>query len=76
MVGFAGLALSSAMRFAALGEKAVRAATDTETLMVSVERVQAYSNLPTEAPSVIEDRRPDPQWPAKGVIIFSNVKLR
>jgi ABC-type multidrug transport system fused ATPase/permease subunit len=88
--GLAGLSLSSAIRFAGLGEKVVRILTDTESIMISVERVLSFTKLQKEALAIVESNRPTGQffsllsiancvvdiWPSKGEIEFKDVQLR
>lgn len=54
----------------------VRMSSDTETQLVSVERVMQYLQIAIEAPPVISATAPPPDWPQKGAIQFSNIKLR
>ncbi|KAK1262158.1 ABC transporter C family member 9 [Acorus gramineus] len=44
--------------------------------MISVERIQQYSRIVSEAPLVIEECRPPPNWPAFGTICFKNLQVR
>eukprot|EP01116_Phalansterium_solitarium_P010898 TRINITY_DN263_c0_g2_i2.p1 TRINITY_DN263_c0_g2~~TRINITY_DN263_c0_g2_i2.p1 ORF type:complete len:1470 (+),score=645.31 TRINITY_DN263_c0_g2_i2:96-4505(+) len=74
--GFAGLALAYAQQLTGILNWLVRQYTDTETQMVSVERVLQYAELPTEGATVIEDSRPPANWPSEAKIQFRNVKLR
>ena len=39
-----------------------------ENKIISVERIQQYTNIPSEAPLVIPDSRPPKQWPSIGTI--------
>lgn len=41
--------------------------------MISVERILQFSNIPSEAPLVIEDCRPKPEWPTDGTIDLANL---
>jgi len=43
--------------------------------MNSVERVKEYAVLESEAPAIIPDKRPPPNWPAEGRIIFENYSV-
>lgn len=44
--------------------------------MNSVERILHYANeLEQEAPAVIEENRPEKEWPAHGAIEFKNVVM-
>ncbi|KAJ8439179.1 hypothetical protein Cgig2_027105 [Carnegiea gigantea] len=49
---------------------------NVENKMISVERILEYAKIPSEAPLVIEERRPDPQWPSEGSIQFVNLHVR
>ncbi|BBN11589.1 protein MpABCC11 [Marchantia polymorpha subsp. ruderalis] len=47
-----------------------------ENKMVAVERISQYSDLPSEAPLVIEGSQPPPSWPQEGTIMLQDLKLR
>jgi len=44
--------------------------------MNSVERVNYYATLPTEAPAEIEENRPSAGWPSAGCIVYEDVVMR
>jgi ABC-type multidrug transport system fused ATPase/permease subunit len=44
--------------------------------MNSVERVKEYEQLAQEAPEVIPESRPPPNWPSEGKVEFKNYCLR
>lgn len=48
---------------------------NAENKMISVERILQYSNLASEAPLVIEDSRPPPNWPHIGSIRFTDLQV-
>ena len=54
----------------------VRMITDMETQIVSVERIQEYSELPSEAPAHIPETAPRESWPATGDISIENIVMR
>jgi ABC-type multidrug transport system fused ATPase/permease subunit len=54
----------------------VRSATEVETNIVSIERIVEYIDLPSEAPLINQDNRPDEKWPEKGAIVFENYATR
>lgn len=54
----------------------IRYWSDLETRFVSVERLVEYSNLPSEAPEVIELSRPAESWPDNGGVVFSDYSTR
>ncbi|CAM6129988.1 unnamed protein product [Calypogeia fissa] len=51
-------------------------ACQVENKMVAVERIGQYTHIPSEAPLVVEDSRPSPEWPQKGTIVLHDLKLR
>lgn len=54
----------------------VRSATEVETNIVSVERVQEYIELKPEAPLAIPETQPGSDWPQQGALTFKNVSAR
>lgn len=44
--------------------------------MVAVERISQYSDLPSEAPLVIEGSQPPPSWPQEGTIMLQDLKVQ
>ncbi|CAG5119556.1 unnamed protein product, partial [Candidula unifasciata] len=74
--GIVGLSISYAMNVTQTLNWMVRMTCDLETNIVSVERIKEYSETPREAEWVIEDKRPSPEWPEKGVIEFRDYKVR
>ena len=54
----------------------VRMVTDMETQIVSVERIQEYAELPSEAPSHIEETAPQASWPSRGDIVIEDMSMR
>ncbi|KAL2337305.1 hypothetical protein Fmac_011751 [Flemingia macrophylla] len=71
-----GLLLSYTLNITNLLSGVLRQASRAENSLNSVERVDTYINLETEAPSVIETNRPPPGWPTSGSIEFEDVVLR
>ncbi|KAL9226300.1 hypothetical protein vseg_002130 [Gypsophila vaccaria] len=49
---------------------------NVENKMISVERILEFTRLPREAPLVINDSRPKPDWPSRGCIQLENVHIR
>ncbi|GAA5856368.1 hypothetical protein JCM8547_008708 [Rhodosporidiobolus lusitaniae] len=74
--GIVGLMLSYALSTTQTLNWIVRSATEVETNIVSVERVQEYINLPSEAPLEIPDAAPPADWPQTGSIKFDHVQAR
>ncbi|XP_019398025.1 PREDICTED: voltage-dependent T-type calcium channel subunit alpha-1G [Crocodylus porosus] len=74
--GLVGLSVSYALQVTVALNWMVRMASDLESNIVAVERVKEYSETETEAPWIIEDRRPPEDWPAKGEVEFVNYSVR
>ncbi|KAG0554912.1 hypothetical protein KC19_12G129500 [Ceratodon purpureus] len=71
-----GLALSYGLSLNSLLYWAVWLVCQLENKMVSVERIHQFTNIPSEAPLVVPERRPAANWPSKGAIEFHNLQLR
>ncbi|XP_061472003.1 ATP-binding cassette sub-family C member 3 isoform X5 [Rhineura floridana] len=54
----------------------VRMTSDLESNIVAVERVKEYSETKTEAPWIIQDKRPPEDWPTQGEVQFTNYSVR
>jgi len=44
--------------------------------MISVERILQFSNIPSEAPLIIKDCRPEQDWPEEGNVELHNLHIR
>ncbi|KAM3178202.1 hypothetical protein ACTXT7_003008 [Hymenolepis weldensis] len=73
--GLAGLVISYTLNVTQGLSWFVRMASELETNVVSVERIHEYSELAIEAPWIVPDKRPPPQWP-EGGIEFINYSTR
>ncbi|BGP53294.1 hypothetical protein JCM8202v2_000853 [Rhodotorula sphaerocarpa] len=74
--GVVGLMLSYALSTTQTLNWIVRSATEVETNIVSVERVQEYIDLPSEAALEKPDKKPSDEWPQHGSIRFDRVDAR
>ncbi|XP_010629028.1 multidrug resistance-associated protein 4 isoform X1 [Fukomys damarensis] len=72
--GQVGLALSYALTLMGMFQWSVRQSAEVENMMISVERVIEYTDLEKEAPWEYQ-KRPPPDWPHEGVIIFDNMNF-
>ncbi|SCU83099.1 LADA_0C09604g1_1 [Lachancea dasiensis] len=70
--GMVGLLMSCVLQVTDKLMWIVRMSVQLETNVVSVERIVEYCDLPPEAPAIIEDSRPEQNWPAQGAIQFDN----
>ncbi|SCW00940.1 LAFE_0D01508g1_1 [Lachancea fermentati] len=70
--GMIGLLMTYALEVTSSLMWIVRMSVQIETNIVSVERIVEYCDLPPEAPPVIQDRRPEDNWPSQGMIKFDH----
>ncbi|KAK7393348.1 hypothetical protein VNO78_21901 [Psophocarpus tetragonolobus] len=47
-----------------------------ENKIISIERIYQYSQIPSEAPAIVEDSRPPSSWPENGTIQLIDLKVR
>ncbi|WCJ26433.1 ABC transporter C family member 10 [Euphorbia peplus] len=74
--GFIGMGLAYGLSLNMFLVNSVQFQCLLSTLIVSVERLQQYLLIPSEAPEMIEDNRPEPNWPAVGKVEIYNLKVR
>lgn len=74
--GMIGLSVSYSLQITQSLNWIVRMTVEVETNIVSVERILEYSRLKSEAPEVIEDKRPRESWPETGEVKFNNYSTR
>ncbi|XP_049301233.1 uncharacterized protein LOC125774907 [Anopheles funestus] len=75
--GSVGLAITKTISLVGMCQWGMRQSAELENRMVSVERVNEYTNLPSEPPlETAPKHRPQRNWPEFGAIRFTNVDLR
>ncbi|KAJ1953498.1 hypothetical protein EC988_002960, partial [Linderina pennispora] len=74
--GLVGLSVAYALDFTSSLNWSVRSYTEVENSMVQLERAAEYARLPSEAATIVEDRRPTEDWPEQGVVEFCNYSTR
>lgn len=74
--GMIGLSLSYALQITQSLNWIVRMTVEVETNIVSVERIKEYSDIKSEAPTIVEGHRPPLTWPAEGDIKFEHYSTR
>ncbi|KAF5732819.1 Multidrug resistance protein ABC transporter family [Tripterygium wilfordii] len=72
----AGLAVTYGINLNVLQASVIWNICNAENKMISVERILQYSNIPSEAPQLTEERRPQTSWPEVGTICFKNLHIR
>nr|XP_006811390.1 PREDICTED: multidrug resistance-associated protein 4-like [Saccoglossus kowalevskii] len=70
--GFVGLSLAYSLNLIGVFQWCVRASTDVEGQMISVERIIGYTNLTPES-DPNEETQPPIDWPSDGAITFRDV---
>ena len=74
--GLVGLSISYALSVTQSLNWVVRMTSELETNIVAVERTKEYSELPTEAPPIIDGQRPGTGWPDVGKVTFDGYSTR
>ncbi|XP_010540924.1 PREDICTED: ABC transporter C family member 5-like [Tarenaya hassleriana] len=72
----AGLAVTYGLNLNARLSRWILSFCKLENKIISIERIYQYSQIPSEAPAIIEDSRPLPSWPENGTIEITNLKVR
>ncbi|ULT92472.1 hypothetical protein L3Y34_009926 [Caenorhabditis briggsae] len=74
--GVIGVSVSYALNITEVLNFAVRQVSEIEANIVSVERVNEYTNTPNEAEWRIEGQAPPTGWPSRGVVTFDGYSTR
>ncbi|KAJ9706092.1 hypothetical protein PVL29_001589 [Vitis rotundifolia] len=74
--GFVGMALSYGLSLNVFLVFTVQNQCSLANMIISVERLEQYMHIPSEAPEVIEHYRPPPNWPAIGEVEICDLKVR
>ncbi|XP_034672820.1 ABC transporter C family member 10-like isoform X3 [Vitis riparia] len=74
--GFIGMALSYGLSANVFLVFSVQNQCNLANMIVSVERLEQYMNIPSEAPEVIESNRPPVSWPAIGEVEIYDLKVK
>nr|KYP38847.1 ABC transporter C family member 3 [Cajanus cajan] len=74
--GIAGLAVTYGLNLNALQANIVWFLCNLENKIISVERILQYTSLPSEAPLVITDNKPDNSWPSFGEVHIRDLQVR
>lgn len=69
----AGLAAAYGLNLNVLQAWVIWNLCNVENKMISVERILQYTKIPSEAPLVIDNCRPEPDWPINGTIELENL---
>ncbi|MCD9642461.1 hypothetical protein HAX54_029292 [Datura stramonium] len=72
----AGLAATYGLNLNVLQAWVIWNLCNVENKMISVERILQFSDVPSEAPLIIEKSRPKPDWPLKGRIEVKDLHMQ
>ncbi|KNA15079.1 hypothetical protein SOVF_101510 isoform A [Spinacia oleracea] len=72
----AGLAVTYGLTLNSKLAGVIRCLCHWENKMISVERILQYTNIPSEAPLIIQENRPDSSWPSTGEISIHNLQIQ
>lgn len=75
MAGFIGMALSYGLSLNVFLVYSVQNQNMLSNLIISVERLEQYMHIPSEAPEIIEDSRPSQNWPNVGRVEIYGLKV-
>ncbi|CAN8257543.1 unnamed protein product [Cochlearia groenlandica] len=71
----AGLAVTYGLNLNARLSRWILSFCKLENKIISIERIYQYSQIPSEAPTFIEEAHPPPTWPENGTIEIYNLKV-
>ncbi|XP_064629834.1 multidrug resistance-associated protein 1-like isoform X2 [Lineus longissimus] len=74
--GTVGLSISYALSITGILTRTVTTTCDMESSIVSVERVQEYTEVESEAPWEIPEKKPKDDWPDAGRVVFDEYSTR
>ncbi|KAL7183143.1 hypothetical protein ACSBR1_041762 [Camellia fascicularis] len=74
--GYIGMALSYGLSLNLFVVASVQSQCMISNLIISVERLEQYLHIPSEAPEIIESNRPALTWPEVGKVEICNLKVR
>ncbi|KAI7996095.1 ABC transporter C family member 5 [Camellia lanceoleosa] len=74
--GLAGLVATYGLNLNVLQAWVIWNLCNGENKMISVERILQFTNIPSEAPLVIENCRPEQEWPINGRIDLENLHVQ
>ncbi|PON54587.1 ATP-binding cassette containing protein [Trema orientale] len=72
----AGLAVTYGLNLNARLSRWILSFCKLENKIISIERIYQYSQIPGEAPPIIEDSHPPTSWPENGTIDLVDLKVR
>lgn len=74
-LGMAGLAVTYGLNLNARLSRWILSFCKLENKIISIERIYQYSQIPGEAPPIVEESRPPSSWPENGTIEIIDLKV-
>ncbi|KAJ4705899.1 ABC transporter C family member 10-like [Melia azedarach] len=74
--GFIGMALSYGLSLNTSLVMSIQNQCTIANYIISVERLNQYMHIPSEAPEILEENRPPPNWPAVGKLDICDLQIR
>ncbi|PKA63454.1 ABC transporter C family member 3 [Apostasia shenzhenica] len=74
--GVAGLTVTYGLSLNMIQAWFIWSLCNLENRIISVERILQYTNIPSEAPLIVESKRPDPNWPSMGEADLYDLQVR
>ncbi|KAK7380442.1 hypothetical protein VNO78_32953 [Psophocarpus tetragonolobus] len=74
--GFIGMALSYGLSLSSSLVYSIQSQCTLANQIISVERLNQYIHIPSEAPEVIEGNRPPANWPVAGKVEIEDLQIR
>ncbi|KAK2966470.1 hypothetical protein RJ640_018999 [Escallonia rubra] len=74
--GFVGMALSYGLSLNVFLVFSVQSQCSLSNMIISVERIEQYMHIPSEAPEIILGNRPSFSWPSVGRVEIRDLKVR
>lgn len=72
----AGLAVTYGLNLNARLSRWILSFCKLENKIISIERIHQYCQIPSEAPTIIDNSRPPPSWPGNGKIELKDLQVR
>jgi hypothetical protein len=73
--GFVGMAVSFGLSLNMSFVFSIQNQCKLANQIISVERVNQYMDIQSEAPEVVEENRPAPDWPRNGNVELTDLKV-
>ncbi|GLU21199.1 hypothetical protein SLE2022_373530 [Rubroshorea leprosula] len=74
--GFIGMALSYGLSLNTSLVNSIQNQCTLANYIISVERLNQYMHVPSEAPEMVEENRPPPSWPSVGKVDICDLQIR